>query len=65
MTPKWSEYLKRQKPEETSPRVGSLAGSQLRDPRSTPAQKSVAGSALTQVPNKGWRDALRKHHFKP
>jgi hypothetical protein len=34
--------------ERTSKRVASLASKQLRSKRSTKAQKSVAGSALTQ-----------------
>ncbi len=36
--------------EKTSNRVGSLASKQLSNPKSTPAQKSVAASALTQRP---------------
>jgi hypothetical protein len=40
------------KPEVTSPKVASKASSQLRDPKSTPAEKAVAGSALTQAPSK-------------
>jgi hypothetical protein len=38
--------------EKTSSRVASEASKVLRDPKSTPAQKSIAGSALTQAPNK-------------
>ena len=38
--------------EQTSKTVSSKASKVLRDPRSTPEQKSVAGSALTQAPNK-------------
>lgn len=38
--------------ETTSPRVASKAAKVLRDPKATPAQKSVAGSALTQAANK-------------
>ena len=38
--------------ERTSKRVASKAGKQLANKKSTPAQKSVAASALTQAPNK-------------
>jgi hypothetical protein len=38
--------------ETTSPRVASKASKQLADKKSTPAQKSVAASALTQAANK-------------
>jgi len=38
--------------EKTSPRVASQAAKILGNPKSTPAQRSVAGSALTQAPNK-------------
>ncbi|MEO5811532.1 MAG: hypothetical protein ABIU96_03850 [Rhodanobacter sp.] len=38
--------------EKTSARVASQASKILRDPRSTPAQRTVAGSALTQAANK-------------
>lgn len=38
--------------EHTSASVASKASAILRDPKSTPAQKSVAGSTLTQVKNK-------------
>ena len=38
--------------EVTSKRVASKAAKILRNPKSTKAQKSVAGSALTQRPNK-------------
>ncbi|MFJ5025445.1 hypothetical protein [Streptomyces goshikiensis] len=34
---------------ETSKKVASKAGKQLNNPKSTPAQKSVAGSALSQT----------------
>jgi hypothetical protein len=58
MTPKWYERLKEadntRRNEQTSARVGSLASGMLRDQKSTPAQKSVAGSALTQRPDKKW-----------
>jgi hypothetical protein len=37
--------------EQTSKSVGTKASQQLKSPTSTPAQKSVAGSALTQRPN--------------
>ena len=40
------------KPEVTSKKVAKLASKQLRSPKSTSAQKSVAASALTQRPNK-------------
>jgi len=39
--------------EQTSPKVASKASKQLSDPKSGAAEKSVAGSALTQAPNKG------------
>lgn len=32
----------------TSPRIAKLASKQLSSPKSTPAQKRVAGSALSQ-----------------
>ena len=38
--------------EQTSASVASKASKILSNPKSTPAQKSVAGSALTQAPNK-------------
>jgi len=38
--------------EKTSKRVASKASKILRDPKSTKAEKSVAGSALTQAPNR-------------
>lgn len=41
--------------EVTSKRVGRIASRQLSNPKSTKAQKSVAGSALTQRPNRGKR----------
>lgn len=37
--------------EQTSPSVASKASKILSNPKSTPAQKSVAGSALTQAKN--------------
>lgn len=40
------------KNEQTSKRVGTKASKILRDRKSTPSQKSVAGSALTQRPDK-------------
>jgi hypothetical protein len=40
------------KNEKTSPKVASKASAILRNPKSTPAQKSVAASALTQAANK-------------
>lgn len=40
------------KNEKTSKSVASKAAKILRDPRATKAQKSVAGSALTQAPDK-------------
>ena len=39
--------------EQTSPSVASKASKILSNPKSTPAQKSVAASALTQAPSKG------------
>jgi hypothetical protein len=38
--------------EQTSSKVASQASKVLRDPNATKAQKSVAGSALTQARNK-------------
>ena len=38
--------------EKTSRKVASKASKILRNPKSTKAQKSVAGSALTQAPDK-------------
>ena len=38
--------------EKTSSKVASEASKILRDPNSTKAEKSVAGSALTQIRNK-------------
>ncbi len=38
--------------EKTSKGVASKASEQLKDKNSTPAQKTVAGSALTQAPDK-------------
>ena len=38
--------------EQTSKPVAREAAKQLADPKSTKAQKSEAGSALTQAPNK-------------
>ncbi|WP_333709579.1 hypothetical protein [Malikia spinosa] len=35
--------------ETTSPRAASAAGRVLRDPKSTPVQRTAAASALTQV----------------
>ncbi|WP_167355794.1 hypothetical protein [Pseudomonas graminis] len=40
------------KDEKTSKDVASKASEQLKDEKSTPDQKSVAGSALTQTPDK-------------
>jgi hypothetical protein len=40
------------KDEKTSKGVASKASEQLKDKKSTPDQKSVAGSALTQAPDK-------------
>nr|GEU29198.1 hypothetical protein [Tanacetum cinerariifolium] len=40
-------------PAHTSPKVASTAGKQLSDKKSGAAEKSVAGSALTQAPDKG------------
>jgi len=40
------------KNEKTSKSVASKASAILRNPKSTKAEKSVAGSALTQAPNK-------------
>lgn len=39
--------------ERTSPSVASKASAILSNPKSTPAMKSVAASALTQAANKG------------
>jgi hypothetical protein len=38
--------------EQTSKKVSSQAAKILSNPKSSKAQKSVAGSALTQAPNK-------------
>lgn len=38
--------------EKTSSKVARQASKILRDPKATPQQKSVAGSALTQARNK-------------
>lgn len=38
--------------EKTSKQVASKAAKILSNPKSTPAQKSVAASALTQAPNR-------------
>lgn len=40
------------KNERTSPKVASTAGKMLRNPKSTKAERSVAGSALTQTADK-------------
>ena len=40
------------KNEQTSPRVASDAGKTLRDPHSTPRERSIAASALTQARDK-------------
>jgi hypothetical protein len=40
------------KNEKTSPKVASQAGKILSDPKSTKAEKKVAGSALTQAKDK-------------
>lgn len=41
--------------EQTSPKVATKASKILSDPKSSKAAKSVAGSALTQAPNKSKR----------
>jgi hypothetical protein len=41
------------KNEQTSKRVGKIASKQLQDGRTSKPAKSTAGSALTQLPNKG------------
>lgn len=41
------------KNEKTSAKVASAASKVLSNPKSTKAAKSVAGSALTQAPDKG------------
>ena len=50
----------RKKNEQTSPRVASKAAKQLASKKSTKAQKSVAGSALTQAPDKPKRKKSKK-----
>lgn len=40
------------KNETTSKKVGTLASKALSNPKSTPAEKSLAGSALTQMRDK-------------
>jgi hypothetical protein len=42
----------KQKNEHTSKEVARKASEILRDPKSTKKERSVAGSALTQAPNK-------------
>jgi hypothetical protein len=37
--------------EKTSAKIASTAAKILRDPKSTPQQRSVAGSVLTQAPD--------------
>jgi hypothetical protein len=60
-TPKWYEHMRDARMnEQTSKRVGSLAAGILSDPKSTPAQKSVAGSALTQRPDGFFRRRMRE-----
>ena len=44
--------------ESTSKKVASEAGKQLSNAKSTPAQKSVAATALTQAPDK--KNPLKK-----
>ena len=44
--------MARKKGEYTSKRVASKAAKTLKDPKATPKQKSIAGSALTQARNK-------------
>lgn len=48
------------KNEKTSKSVASKASKILRNPKSTKAQKSVAGSALTQAPDRKGRGKPRK-----
>lgn len=48
------------KNEKTSKSVASKASKILRDPKSTKAQKSVAGSALTQAPDKKNKSRKKK-----
>ena len=43
---------KRQPNEQTSPKVASAASKLLRNPKTPPAVKQVAASALTQAKNK-------------
>lgn len=43
------------KPETTSKRVAKEAGQALRDPKASKREKSIAGSALTQVEDKAKR----------
>lgn len=43
---------KQQSNEKTSSAVATKASAVLRDPKSTPSQKSITGSALTQTRNK-------------
>jgi hypothetical protein len=48
--------MAKQNPKQTSQKVASKASKILRNPKSTPAQKSVAGSDLAQTkphPKKG------------
>ncbi|MDD5728745.1 MAG: hypothetical protein PHV59_09285 [Victivallales bacterium] len=40
------------KNEKTSPKMASLAGKTLRDPKATMREKRLAGAALTQTPDR-------------
>lgn len=46
--------------ERSSRRVASKAGRILADPDADPAAKSLAGSTLTQAPDRTWRDRRRQ-----
>lgn len=52
------------KNEKTSKRVASMASRILRDPKSTPAQKSVAASNLTQAADKPSRKVKKSPPVK-
>ena len=45
-------FVSMPKNEKTSPRVAKLASQALRDPKASPREKSIAGSVLTQAPDR-------------
>jgi len=46
--------------ERTSPRVATIASELLRDPKTPPKVKTLAGSVLTQAPNHSTRPTGNK-----